>query len=89
MNVLKKLNSVETSKPYNGLTKLSLGYHEIVSFKTSNGKYGKSVIAELNDEIIYLPQYLAEKLNEKDIDELNACEKTLFLYFGGRHDKNK
>lgn len=89
MNVLKKLNRVESDKPYNGLPKLSLGYHEIIRFRESNGKYGRSVIAELKSEIIFLPQYLTGKLNEKDISDLNSAEEQLFLFFGGRHSASK
>lgn len=89
MNVLKKLNQSETGKPYHGLPFLALGYHEIVHFRSSNGKYGKGVIAELKREIVFLPQYLVQKLDAKDIEELNGCEEPLYLYFGGRHEKNK
>lgn len=89
MNVLKKLNQSVSEKPYHGLPKLSLGYHEITSFRQSYGKFGKSIIAELKREIIFLPQYLVEKLNERDIDELNASDETLYLFFDGRHKKNK
>lgn len=89
MNVLKKLNLAESSKPYYGLSELSLGYHKISCFRISNGKFGRSVIAELKREIIFLPQYLTEKLEDKDVDELNSCEETVFLFFGGRHEKNR
>lgn len=89
MNVLKKLNNAVDEKPYNGLPKLSRGYHEIILFRTSNGKYGRSVIAELQREIIFLPQYLAGKLYDNDIEELNTCEEKLYLFFGGKHKKNK
>lgn len=89
MNVLKKLNKVEVSKPYHGFTKLSKGYHEIVGFRESVGKFGRSVIAELKSEIIFLPQYIAGKLNDKDIEDLNAFDGSMFLYFGGRHEKNR
>lgn len=83
MNVLKKLNQTDSDKPYNGLSKLSLGYHKIVNFRESNGRYGRSVIVELKNEIIFLPKYLSEKLDEKDVDELNSSEEQMFLFFGG------
>lgn len=89
MNVLKKLNQLESSKPYHGLSKLSLGYHPIVRFRVSNGKFGRSVIAELMREVIFLPQYLTEKLEDKDVEDLNDCVEGMFLYFGGRYKKNK
>lgn len=90
MDVLKKLANTEFVKPYYGFTKLSHGYHKIESFRSSSkGNYGKGVIVELKSEIIFLPQYLVEKLSEKDIEKLNACEESLYLYFGGRHEKKK
>lgn len=85
MNVLKKLNQIESNKPYNGLPKLALGYHEVDCFRVSNGKFGRSVVAELEKEIIFLPQFISEKLNEKDIEELNDCEEPLYIHFGGLH----
>lgn len=89
MDVLKKLNNLEADKPYHGLPKLSRGYHEIILFRTSHGKYGRSVIAELQREIIFLPQYLAGKLDEDDIEELNTCVEPLYLFFGGKNKINK
>lgn len=85
MNVLKKLNSVNDDKPYHGLPTLKQGYHEVFSFRESNGRYGRSVIAELKNEIIYLPQYMVEKIDQDDIRELNDSSEKLFIFFGGRH----
>lgn len=89
MNALKKLNQVESNKPYFGLPKLSKGYHKIDCFRVSIGKFGRSVIAELKSEIIFLPQFISEKLNEKDIDELNSYKEPLYLFFGGLHKVKK
>lgn len=93
MNVLKKLNHVQedssTSKPYHGLPKLPVGYHEIVCFRESVGKFGRSVIAELDKQIIFLPKNMAEKLDENDIATLNSSAEKLFLFFGGKHIINK
>lgn len=89
MNALKKLKHAETSKAYNGLPKLALGYHAIDSFRVSTGKFGRSVIAELKTEIIFLPKFLSEKLNDADVDELNSFKEQLYLYFGGRNKINK
>lgn len=89
MNVLQKLNSSGSDKPYHGFTVLSRGFHEILAFRESHGKYGKGVICELNSEIIYLPQYLVEKLDGNDIEELNKCTEKLYLFFGGLHKKKK
>lgn len=90
MDVLKKLNNAEPGKPYHGLSKLSLGYHKIVCFRTSPGKFGENnVIAELQKEIIFLPQYLAVQLTAEDLKKLNECDETLFIYFGGLHEEKK
>lgn len=89
MNALKKLSEVISDKPYYGFTKLPHGYHKIVEFRQSHGKYGRSVIAELKKEILFLPQYLVEKLDEEDIDELNESEENLYLFFGGSKKKDK
>lgn len=84
MNVLKKLK--QTDKPYFGLPKLSLGYHKVIGFSVSEGIYGRSVIAELEDEIIFLPRNLSDKLNNEDIVELNKSEVSVYLFFGGKHE---
>lgn len=90
MEVLKKLNqAADGSKPYHGLPKLALGYHEIERFRETHGKFGRSVITELKNEIIFLPNYLGEKLEERDIEKLNLCEESIYLFFGGKHKKNK
>lgn len=89
MNALKKLSENISDKPYHGFTKLQHGYHKIIKFRESHGKYGRSVIVELKKEIIFLPQYLVEQLNEEDIAELNACDENLYLFFGGCKKKKK
>lgn len=89
MNALKKLQQVEASKPYNGLPKLAPGYYAIDCFRVSTGKFGRSVIAELKTEIIFLPKFLSEKLNDEDVDELNSSKEQMYLYFGGRNKINK
>lgn len=89
MNVLKKLNTIDTEKPYNGLPKLKLGYHEIFAFRESTNRYGRGVIVELKDEIIFLPQFMVEKLDHQDIKELNDSPQKLYLYFGGKHPTKK
>lgn len=88
MNVLKRLNTTSEEKPYLGFPSLPKGNHEIVSFRMVTNKFGKSIICELSDQIVYLPQYITQQLNSTDIQELNDCEKKLFLHFGGR-SKNK
>lgn len=96
MNVLKKLEDLNPNKPYHGFTKLSIGYHQISSFRSVKNKFGKkgvsgkSILVELNDQIIFLPQYFWQKLNENDLQELNSCiEKgeNLYLFFGGKQEE--
>lgn len=89
MDVLKKLNQPVLDKPYHGFPKLSIGYHRILGFRESIGKYGKSVIAELKDEIIFLPTYLSNRIVGSDVDKLNSCEEPVYLYFGGRNKEKR
>lgn len=89
MNALKKLKSDNFEKQYHGFPNLEHGYHEVFSFRESHGRYGRGVVAELKDEIIFLPQYMVEKIDEEDIRELNDSDEKLHLFFGGRHAKKK
>lgn len=94
MEALKKLANVTTNKPYNGFPKLAKGHHNIVSFRFVKNKFGKkaegtnkSILVELENEVVFLPQYFCQKLNEKDISDLNSfieAGECIYLYFGGR-----
>lgn len=96
MNVLKKLEA--PSKPYNGFTKLAKGYHQIVQFKSVKNKFGKkseykkSIIVELEDQVLFLPGYFWQKINEDDIAALNIaiseCQM-MYLFFGGKQPEGK
>lgn len=95
MNVLKKLETVAQNKPYYGFAKLTLGYHEVFNFRIVKNKFGKkndkSILVELSDEIIFLPQHFSEKLNDQDLRELNTCIENgtkVYLNFGGRVGEN-
>lgn len=89
MDVLAKLNEPEFEKPYRGFAKLPIGYYKVVNFRESFGKFGRSVIAELEKEITFLPSYLSCKLNEEDIRKLNKKEEDYYLFFGGKLKKKK
>lgn len=90
MDVLEKLASKnEATKPYYGFATLAVGYHKIMSFRESSGKYGKNVVVELEKEIVFLPKYLCEKLTGRDLQKLNECEEQLFLFFGGKKKGQK
>lgn len=99
MNVLKKLENLQPNKPYHGFAKLSKGCSEVVNFRVVKNKYGKksdgsnmSILVELQDEVIFLPQYFRQKLSDEDIKELNdsiQAKEKIYLYFGGLNSDNK
>lgn len=96
MNALKKLREVQPNKPYHGFAKLDNGFFRIHSFKIVNNKFGKkkdgsgrSILVELKEEVLFLPQYFLQKLTPDDITELNTSiddGEEIWLYFGGRHE---
>lgn len=98
MNALKKLETVHPNKPYHGFTKLKIGSHEVVNFRTIKNKFGKksdgsnkSILVELKEEVVFLPQYFWQKLNEEDLKELNEsiqAKDCIYLYFGGKTEEN-
>lgn len=98
MEVLKKLANVKPNKPYNGFGKLSIGFHQIESFRVTKNKFGKkgegnskSILIELSDEVLFLPQYFWNKLTEDDIKTLNSsieANDRVYLYFGGKHEES-
>lgn len=99
MNALKKLEEVVPNKPYFGFTKLSIGFHQIINFRTVKNKFGKkgtssanSILIELDDQVLYLPQYFNTKVNDDEITELNAGidkNEAVYLYFGGCDENSK
>lgn len=93
MDIIKKIQEAKP-KPYNGFSKLSLGFHEIFSFRTVKNKFAKrgekgskTIVAELEKEILFLPQYFSETISEEDIERLNTCNEKLFLYFKGQCER--
>lgn len=97
MNVLKKLEFVQPNKPYLGFNKLSIGYHQICCFRSVKNKFGKkgegsakSILLELDDQVVFLPQYFWQKINEKDMCDLNTLIETgenIYLHFGGKQEQ--
>lgn len=64
--------------------------------KNKFGKKGeesnKSILIELSDEVLFLPQYFMQKLTVEDIHELNTSidhGEEIYLSFGGRSEQNK
>lgn len=96
MSALKKLEEVIANKVYQGFTKLALGYHKIFGFKLVKSKFGKkcekSLMAELEDQVLFLPSYFSQRIGEDDIRELNENiekDKAIYIYFGGREERTK
>lgn len=99
MNALSKLKNIQPNKPYHGFARLNEGYHRVFSFRIVKNKFGtkkdgssKSILVELSDEVLFLPQYYLQKLNEDDIRELNTSiekEDYIYLFFGGRTEQNR
>lgn len=83
-------------KPYKGFRKLNKGYHEVelfkivdnMRFKDDDEKSGpkKCLIAELSDQILYLPEYFAREFMDhpERLRELNNEKEKTFLYFAGK-----
>lgn len=49
-------------------------------FRAVKNKFGKkrdgsqkSILIELNDQVLFLPQYFSQKINDEDIRQLNAA----------------
>lgn len=95
MEVLKKIANVKPNKPYQGFTKLSKGFHQVENFRMVKNKFckkdgsKKSILTELEGEILFLPQCFSQILDEDDLNELNECisnQQCIYLYFGGKHE---
>lgn len=99
MDALKKLENSQPNKPYYGFAKLSKGWHEIECFRIVKNKYGKktdgtnkSILVELQEQVLFLPQFFRLKLTDNDIQELNEninSNKKIYLYFGGRRGEKE
>lgn len=91
MNILKKLKNKQAGKPYNGFSQLSKGYHQTYSFRSVDTTYGRSILVELQHEVVFLPSYFSENLSDSDVTELNLSLKNepIYLFFGGQREKSK
>lgn len=95
MNALKKLEQMFGDKPYIGFTMLNPGYHSILEFQAVKTKFTpkgeKSIRIELDNQILFLPQYFRKTLDDDDLAELNRSIKDgnkVYLMFGGRKEEN-
>lgn len=96
MDVLEQLDNV---KPYNGFVKLAIGYHSIERFRDVKNRFvknegvpGRTILVELKNEVVFLPQYWSEKIALLGIDKLNEQlenKREIFLYFGGKYGDTK
>lgn len=91
MNALKKLSEI-SCKPYLGFKKLKEGFHEIQQFRTVKTKFvkkgEKSILVELKEQVLFLPQYFRSTLTDEDLQELNARienKEKVYLFFGGKN----
>lgn len=101
MNALKKLAEISSKpylggKPYFGFAKLKKGYHCIQKFRAVKTKFvkkgEKSILTELKDQVLFLPQYFRATLNDNDLEELNSSignGEKVYLFFGGKNDETK
>lgn len=97
MEALKKLQEVKANKPYLGFPKLSVGYHQVLCFQSVKNKFGKktgvsnkSILLELKEQVVFLPQYFWQKINEKDLEDLNSLIENgefIYLFFGGKQQE--
>lgn len=83
-------------KPYVGFTKLDHGLYEVVGFRFIKNRFYKegsssdvkrTLLVELNDQVLFLPSYFAKRLNDSDekLNALNAGEKK-YMHFEGKRD---
>lgn len=100
MSAIAKLRMIGgVSKPYRGFAKLPIGYHKIECFRLVKNKFAKnnttgddeekSILVELEDQVIILPQYFMSVLDKDDMNNLNCADEINYLYFGGQREGNK
>lgn len=85
------------NKPYHGFGQLAVGYHKIESFRLVKNKFAdkesdknqKTILVELEDQVLFLPQYFMNAINESEIDELNSADEVHYLYYGGKRENKK
>lgn len=97
LSILKSAKR-EEKKPYLGFSQLELGNHLVVKFslaknslyKKGSGKPKLVMMVELRNQVLFLPDYYAEKFdcNEEKVSALNEDGIEKYLQFGGsRSDK--
>lgn len=93
MEVLKKLANIKDNKPYRGFSKLPLGNHLILNFRTVKNKFckkgdpAKTILVELQNEVVFLPNHFMQKISEPELKLLNELieeGQNVYLFFGGK-----
>lgn len=88
MNPFEKLTQIGEYKKYFGFSKLPLGFHKIICFRLFKNEFTeneseKTVVDELDSEVLFSPSYFAKIISEDDIKNINTDGETKYLYFGG------
>lgn len=69
-----------------------------MQFKSVKNKFGKkseykkSIVVELKDQVLFLPGYFWQKINEEDIVALNNAiseGQMMYLLFGGKQPEGE
>lgn len=91
------VNPFQAEKPYLGFKRLQIGDYEIFEFRFVKNRYAltqpdappRTVLVELADQVLFLPDYLSHRLKDNDaiIDRLNSDDVKRFLCFGGKNSK--
>lgn len=87
-------NPFENSKPYYGFKKLEIGNYEVFNFRLVRNRWfnpeiadslKRILLAELEDQIIFLPSYMAINFKDDDklVEAINNDGIKRFLCFGG------
>lgn len=90
-------NSFSVQKPYYGFSHLAIGKHSIEKFRLTPNKFynkkevnsfKKSLVCELSDQVLFLPNYFSAQFNEDKslIETVNNDGVKRFLCFGGKRD---
>lgn len=84
MNSFKKLSQIGESKKYYGFSKLPLGFHKIICFRLIKNKFvknesEKTIVVELDSEVLFLPSYFSKIMSEDDIKNINIDGETKYF----------
>lgn len=87
-------------KPYHGFASLQPGKYKIIKFSMVANRFAANhpedsankttIKAELEDQILYLPNYLTEKMKEDPemVNQINNSGIQFYLHFYGKKTEN-